>query len=144
MANRQNRSRVFDCRQLANRGLPSWGLGPPAHARTHSHAPFGSLHPLGRSSGHLPFSRNRCISVWAQSSAKNVLLLSSGRFSAPLSVEVDEAVCTTCQRSPAMKPALYVETLDVVRSGPGRYGPLLSRICAKNPRTADGAEGDEH
>jgi PAS domain S-box-containing protein len=57
---------------------------------------------------------------------KNVLLLYSGRFIAPLSLAVDEAIRATFQRSPAMKVELYAETLDVARFDPERYGPLLA------------------
>jgi PAS domain S-box-containing protein len=57
---------------------------------------------------------------------KNVLLLFSGRFIAPLSIAVDEAVRATFQRSPSVKVELYAETLDVARFDPERYGPLLA------------------
>jgi PAS domain S-box-containing protein len=67
-----------------------------------------------------------CTSAWAEAPAKNVLLLFSGRFNAPLSIAVDEAVRMTFQRSPSMKVELYAETLDVARFDPERYGPLLA------------------
>jgi PAS domain S-box-containing protein len=57
---------------------------------------------------------------------KNVLLLFSGRFIAPLSLAVDEAVRATFQRSPSVKAELYAETLDIARFDPERYGPLLA------------------
>ena len=69
---------------------------------------------------------NCATSVWAESPAKNVLVLFSGRFIAPLSVAVDEAIRATFQRSPSMKVELYAETLDVARFDPERYGALLA------------------
>ena len=60
----------------------------------------------------------------AGSAMKNVLLLFSGRFSAPLSMQVDEAVRQTFERSPSVKVELYTETLDVARFDPERYGSL--------------------
>src|SRR3974377_1475338 len=60
-------------------------------------------------------------SAWAESPTKNVLLLFSGRFIAPLSITVDEAVRATFNASPSTKVELYSETLDVARFNPERY-----------------------
>jgi hypothetical protein len=57
---------------------------------------------------------------------KNVLVLFSGRFIAPVSIAVDEAVRSTFQRNPSTKVELYSETLDVARFDPERHGPVLS------------------
>ena len=67
-----------------------------------------------------------CTSVWAGSPTKNVLLLLSGRFIAPLSIEVDAAVRAAFQRSPALNVELYAESLDVARFDAQRYSTVLA------------------
>ncbi len=57
---------------------------------------------------------------------KNVLVLFSGRFIAPVSIAFDEAVRSTFQRNPSTKVELYAETLDVARFDPERHAPVLS------------------
>ena len=67
-----------------------------------------------------------CTSVWAESPTKNVLLLLSGRFIAPLSIEVDAAVRETFQRFPVLNVELYAESLDVARFDAERYSTVLA------------------
>jgi hypothetical protein len=57
---------------------------------------------------------------------KNVLVLFSGRFIAPVSIAVDEAVRSIFQRNPSTKVELYAETLDAARFDPESHGPVLS------------------
>jgi hypothetical protein len=111
---------VHDSLRLVLRALLIWWLGflLQAHAQppTVTDGKASAVHGVRAVTGQ----------AQAGPAAKNVLLLYSGRFNAPLSLEVDEAVRATFQRSPAMKVELYAETLDVARFDPDRYGPLLT------------------
>jgi len=64
--------------------------------------------------------------VQAQPAIKNVLLLLSGRFVAPLSVEVDESVRRVFSHSRALNVELYAESLDVARFDAERYHKILA------------------
>ncbi len=55
-----------------------------------------------------------------------MLLLFSGRFYAPLSVEVEAAVRSAFRASPAVEVELFAETLDMARFDPERHGPILA------------------
>ena len=57
---------------------------------------------------------------------KNVLILFSGRFYAPLSVEVEAAVRAAFQKAPGVEVELFAETMDMARFDPKRHGPLLA------------------
>lgn len=65
-------------------------------------------------------------SVRAAAPVKNVLLLFSGRFYAPLSVEVEGAVRAAFQRASGVEVELFAETLDIARFDPDRHGPILA------------------
>src|SRR5512143_3482019 len=153
MANWQMRLGIFRCRGLAKAtGLVRW-LGLPAHAHVHDRPPLECLHWPDRASERPPILPDRfqsedamphlrriiaclalpiilltscCTSVWAESPTKNVLLLLSGRFIAPLSIEVDAAVRAAFQRSPALNVELYAESLDVARFDAQRYSTVLA------------------
>jgi two-component system sensor histidine kinase/response regulator len=153
MGNWQMRQAIVRCRHLdAVSGLARL-LGLPARAHAQDRSPLERLHLLDRpalrppilpawfqskSATHRVRRVSACLtlltilltscwtSVWAESPAKNVLVLFSGRFVAPLSVAVDEAIRATFQRSPSMKVELYAETLDVARFDPERYGARMA------------------
>jgi len=100
--------------------LLTLGLSLPAFAPAQSFAATGGKASAVRD------ERAATGRAQADPATKNVLLLFSGRYIAPLSIAVDEAVRATFQRSPSTKVELYAETLDVARFDPERHGPLLA------------------
>jgi signal transduction histidine kinase/ABC-type uncharacterized transport system substrate-binding protein len=66
------------------------------------------------------------VSIRASSAVKNVLILFSGRFYAPLSVEVEAAVRAAFQKAPGVEVELFAETMDMARFDPERHGPILA------------------
>ena len=120
MANWQISPGMFRIRHLAAlSALVCWlGLPVQAHAQ--------ALSVTDGKAGVVHDERAATDRAQADPATKNVLLLFSGRFIAPLSIAVDEAIRATFQRSPSVKAELYAETLDVARFDPERYGPLLA------------------
>jgi signal transduction histidine kinase len=66
------------------------------------------------------------ISIRAAAPVKNVLILFSGRFYAPLSVEVEGAIRAAFHKAAGVEVELYAETLDMARFDPARHGPILA------------------
>ena len=110
--------------------MADWRMRPAVSRYRHLAPPSTLVCRLGQVFACLALSAilltSCCAAAWAQVPTKNVMLLFSGRFVAPLSIAVDEAIRATFQRSPLMKVELYAETLDVARFDPERYGPFFA------------------